>query len=118
MKKYIVCAGLIATFFGACRRSDAGINGKTYSGHVVTDVCGNVAVQFTDGTQMGQDWTTSAGVQYKNIFKVSNACTWRPKNGKTADIKFIEVPPTPQNCAVCMIAVEMPTAEYSIQVVE
>lgn len=121
MKRSILGAGMAAVIcLAACgkRGNDPIVSGQVYSGRVVTYVCGNVAVQFTDGTKLGETWTTSDGKRYEHIFKVSNSCTWRPRNGSSDAIKFFFTNPGPQNCAQCLIAVEMPSTEYNILVVE
>ncbi|GAA4467218.1 hypothetical protein GCM10023093_22700 [Nemorincola caseinilytica] len=107
-----------AIFFGSCRKTDSPEAGRTYMGQVVENICGNIAVEFTDGTRLGETWTTSTGTKYKNIFKVANPCTWRPGGGKSPFVKFVFVPQVPQTCAQCLLAVEMPSTEYHIQVVE
>lgn len=108
--------------FVACRKhKHIDPASKVYVGKVLRDVCGNITVQFTDGTPLGQiGWidefdTTSS---YNNVFAVANPCTWGKKRTNEV-IKFrILRSGTPQSCVTCLAYAPVPDTAYHILVIE
>lgn len=90
-----------------------------YQGKVLFDVCGNIAVQFTDGTARGQmGWRRDGdSIVYNNVFRVANPCTWG-WDGRNNDIVFTFVAPVPQQCAQCLAWTATPDIAYNIRVVK
>jgi|GEM_PF-6202310 len=91
--------------------------GRVYTGRVIVDMCGNIAVQFTDGTPKGQMGWSDGTRTYDNIFKVANSCTWRGDAARE-DVRFRFVSEEAQDCYVCAVFVPLPDTAYSIQVID
>jgi len=92
---------------------------RHYKGKVLFDMCGNIAVQFTDGTPRGQMGWHGDGdsMVYNNVFKVSNSCTWG-WDGKDSNITFAIVGPEPQQCMQCLAWRATPDSAFSIHVLK
>lgn len=114
----------LALFFSACRSSEiiTPAPGEVYPGQhrgkVLFDVCGNIAVQITDGTQRGQmGWRHGADTPvYDRVFRVMNPCTWNG-SGMT-DIVFSFAAPDSQRCAQCLAWTATPDSAYFIRVIK
>lgn len=97
----------------------SGGNLQQYRGKVLFDMCGNIAIQFTDGTLRGQmGWRRDGdSTVYNNVFRVSNPCTWR-WDGRNNDITFTFAPPEPQQCMQCMAWTATPDSAFAIHVLK
>lgn len=118
MKAVIVFfAAVLVVSCGKSHRDNI-VSPTIYQGKVLKSVCGNIAVQVTDGSTIGQSsWLDpSDSIEYVNVFKVANPCNCGPvTSGST--IRFRLVPPSPQTCAQCLIWVPVPDTAHSIVVV-
>jgi len=94
-------------------------NSHQYKGKVLFDMCGNIAVQFTDGTARGQmGWRRDVdSTVYNNVFRVSNPCTWG-WDGKNNDVTFAFTAQVPQQCVQCMAWTATPDTAFSIRVLK
>lgn len=113
MKYRFLLAGLIGgILFSSCGKK---VNiGPVYSGKIIKNACGNIVVQFTDGTPMGQARWEDDGKVYTHVFAVQNPCTWNPAGLTGENIRFRLVGLTPQQCAQCLMYVAVPDAKYPI----
>ncbi len=100
-----------------CSKGRTYTPGRIHTGRVIVDMCGNVAVQFSDGTPLGQMGWSDGTRTYDNIFRVSNGCTWRHDNTQEY-VRFRFVPQETQSCYVCAVFVPLPDTAYSIQVID
>jgi hypothetical protein len=115
MKYRFLLAGLIGSIlFSSCSKKVK--VGPVYSGKIIKSACGNIVVQFTDGTKMGQSRWEDNGKVYKHVFAVENPCTWNPAGVTGENIRFRLVRLTPQNCEQCLIFVTVPDTKYPILV--
>lgn len=106
---------LLVTY--SCRPAKNVSSDKLYNGKVVMGICGSITVQITDATSLGQNsWSPDNGTtHYDHVFRVANPCTW--KGAKDSIIVFRFVPPSVQNCALCMAFAPTPDTAYNIEVV-
>lgn len=110
--------------YGACKKphypSVPPVYSDYHTGKVLNAVCGNITVQFTDGSPLGQNnWynpTSSYSANYNHVFRVANPCTWSGDQAGT-DIRFRFVQPQVQTCALCMLYAPTPDTAYNIEVV-
>ena len=100
------------------RHNDNVISARVFQGQVLKSVCGNIAVQVTDGSNIGQaSWLDpSDSVEYANVFRVANPCNCGPVDEGRV-IRFRLVPPSAQTCVQCLIWVPVPDTAHSIVVV-
>lgn len=94
------------------------MDNRLYYGKILKNACGQIAIQVTDGSGIGERGWNDEGKVYNNVFSVANSCTWRPKNGTSEDICFRFVTPKPQNCYQCLMYVHVPETSFHIQVLE
>ena len=104
----------------ACSKNTATNQSTIHTGKVLKSMCGCIAVQFTDGTSLGQNgWYDPSEVihtYYDHIFKVANPCTWGgPSANSTFHFRF--APPSAQTCVMCMIFSPTPDTAYTIETV-
>lgn len=97
------------------------VSGPVFTGKVVKSMCGQIAIQFTDGTPLGQmgwiDASDSGHAPYDAIFRVTNSCSWGNKNvGDSIQFRFVQE--SVQDCAVCMAWTATPDTAYNIKVIE
>jgi len=118
MKAVIVFfAAVLVVSCGKSHRDNI-VYSTIYQGKVLKSVCGNIAVQLTDGSTIGQSYwlDPSDSIEYVNVFKVANPCNCGPV-APGAIIRFRLVPPSPQNCVQCLMWVPVPDTAHSIVVV-
>ena len=91
-----------------------------YRGTVLFDVCGNITVQFSDGTRRGQmGWRTNVDTfVHNNVFRVANPCTWG-WDGQSREIRFAMVMgPEINRCVQCLGWMMTPDTAYNIRVLK
>ena len=118
MKAAIVFfAAVLVVSCGKSHRDNI-VSSTIYQGKVLKSVCGNIAVQLTDGSTIGQSYwlDPSDSIEYVNVFKVANPCNCGPV-APGATIRFRLVAPSPQNCVQCLMWVPVPDTAHSIVVV-
>lgn len=121
----IYIAGALALCLAACKADNkiepdpAPYYTDPHKGRVLFDVCGNIAVQCTDGPPKGQMGWRHGGdsTVYNNVFRVANPCTWG-WDGTNKDITFTFSVEEPQKCALCLAWTATPDSAYFIHVLK
>lgn len=118
MKAVILFFAAVLAISCGKRHDDNVVSARVYQGRVLKAVCGNIAIQLTDGSAIGQSsWLDPTdSIEYVNVFKVANPCNCGPVNAGSI-IRFRLVPPLPQTCAQCLAWVAVPDSARSIVVV-
>jgi hypothetical protein len=118
VRNRLIYSCLLLAFLPSCKREltqRPNVNGTRYNGTILFEMCGNIAVRFTDGTAMGQmNWRRDGdSTVYNNVFRVANPCTWG-WDGKTNDVTFVMTTAKPQQCVQCMAWTATPDTAYHI----
>lgn len=118
MKAIILFFAAVLAISCGKRHNDNVVSARVYQGKVLKAACGNIAIQLTDGSTIGQSYwlDPSDSIEYANVFKVANPCNCGPITAGN-NIRFRLVPPSPQNCAQCLMWVPVPDSARSIVVV-
>lgn len=114
---FILSAAALLLFTGSCRKT---ATGPIYTGKIIQGICGQITVQFTDGTPLGQNgWINESDdkkTKYDRVFRIANPCDIG-NNPDSGSFRFHIVPLRPQNCAQCLAYVATPDTAYAIEIV-
>ena len=104
---------IIAT---SCRKPTTTTTGPSHTGRIINSICGQITVQFTDGSSLGQNGWVDKGTTYNHVFAIADPCNWNESGIIPGDtIRFTIVPPKVQNCVLCMAIGHIPDTAYSIE---
>jgi hypothetical protein len=121
MKIFLLCLSSFLILSSATCKKTNSSTGTIHTGKVLYSLCGNIAVQFTDGASLGQvNWSNPSDTThtpYSNVFRVANPCTWGGAQANS-NIRFRFVPVAAQNCVQCMAYIATPDTAYNIQIVQ
>ena len=118
--KYILSALFCVFCFVSCVKPAGHTEvSKVYTGKVLHSICGNTAIQFTDGTKLGQvAWVNPLdSTTHDYVFKIANPCTSGP-SGAGNTIRFTFTRPSTQDCMQCMAWAPTPDTAYNIHIIE
>ncbi len=120
MKPVLLSCLSAIMLLAACKKNDTP-SGPVYTGTILRNICGQVMVQTTGTTLIGQnnwvDGNDPSGKKYDHVFRVQNACQLG-NYPEGSNISFRISAPETQNCAVCMLYVATPDTTYPIEVVK